>query len=255
MAFTKKTWLDRIAEYANRRKLIDTSTSNEQIVTVARYEGTITQEGDVFNAATMNDLENRIEDAFDNIDYSGLTNKPTIPAAVAVKGNAESTYRTGNVNITPANVGAAMDNHVHGQITNAGAITSTTTLANRDGIIFADSSDSGKLKRSSITFDGSTTTNFLTQKGTWQAVPYGINASRKICNLSASGTQSWTATEDCFVYVAGTAYGSITVDSVRLAGSTSGNFSPGAIFLPIKKGSTIQAAGSNTNVIWAWGLK
>lgn len=147
MAFTKKTWLDRIVEYANRRKLIDTSTSNEQIVTVARYEGTITQEGDVFNAATMNDLENRIEDAFDNIDYSGLTNKPTIPAAVAVKGNAESTYRTGNVNITPANVGAATDNHVHGQITNDGKVTTQVTMANGDAFLIADASASNLVKQ------------------------------------------------------------------------------------------------------------
>ena len=34
-----------------------------------------------------------------------IKNKPSIPAAVAVKGNAESSYRTGNVNITPANIG------------------------------------------------------------------------------------------------------------------------------------------------------
>lgn len=38
--------------------------------------------------------------------YTDLTNKPSIPAAVAVKGNAESSYRTGNVNLTPANLGA-----------------------------------------------------------------------------------------------------------------------------------------------------
>ena len=38
--------------------------------------------------------------------YNDLSNKPTIPAAVAVKGNAESSYRTGNVNLTPANIGA-----------------------------------------------------------------------------------------------------------------------------------------------------
>lgn len=35
-----------------------------------------------------------------------IKNKPTIPAAVAVKGNAETSYRTGNVNLTPANIGA-----------------------------------------------------------------------------------------------------------------------------------------------------
>ncbi len=38
--------------------------------------------------------------------YTDLTDKPTIPAAVRVKGNAESTYRTGNVNLTAANIGA-----------------------------------------------------------------------------------------------------------------------------------------------------
>ena len=39
-------------------------------------------------------------------NYNNLTNKPTIPAAVKVKGNKESNYRTGNVNLTPANIGA-----------------------------------------------------------------------------------------------------------------------------------------------------
>lgn len=38
-------------------------------------------------------------------NYNDLDNKPTIPAAVAVKGNAETSYRTGNVNLTPANIG------------------------------------------------------------------------------------------------------------------------------------------------------
>jgi hypothetical protein len=37
--------------------------------------------------------------------YNDLSNKPTIPAAVAAKGDAETTYRTGNVNLTKANIG------------------------------------------------------------------------------------------------------------------------------------------------------
>lgn len=37
--------------------------------------------------------------------YTDLSDKPTIPPATAVKGNAETTYRTGNVNLTPANIG------------------------------------------------------------------------------------------------------------------------------------------------------
>lgn len=38
--------------------------------------------------------------------YQDLEGKPEIPAAIAVKGNAETNYRTGNVNITPDDIGA-----------------------------------------------------------------------------------------------------------------------------------------------------
>ena len=38
------------------------------------------------------------------------TNTHTV---TGIKGNAESTYRTGNVNLTPANIGAAASNHTH----------------------------------------------------------------------------------------------------------------------------------------------
>lgn len=73
---------------------------------------------------------------------------------------------------TPAasEVGASASNHVHGHMTNGGAIpyNDTESIASGDGIVFADDSDSGKLKRSDITFDGSTDTKALTQKGTWE---------------------------------------------------------------------------------------
>lgn len=42
--------------------------------------------------------------------YTDLTDKPTIPAAVRVKGNAETTYRIGDVNLTPENIGALSSN-------------------------------------------------------------------------------------------------------------------------------------------------
>lgn len=69
MGFTKKTWKNRIAEYINRRRLTmeDGSTS---LVTVARDEGTISQEGDAFNAANMNDLEDRIKAGFTEVNQS-----------------------------------------------------------------------------------------------------------------------------------------------------------------------------------------
>lgn len=72
MGFTKKTWKNRIAEYINRR-LITMEDGSTNLVTVARDEGTISQEGDAFNAANMNDLEDRIEAEFNEINQS-LTN-------------------------------------------------------------------------------------------------------------------------------------------------------------------------------------
>ncbi len=42
----------------------------------------------------------------DSSSAAYIKNKPSIPLAVAVKGSSESTYRTGNVNLTAENIGA-----------------------------------------------------------------------------------------------------------------------------------------------------
>ena len=68
MAFVPKEWKDRLVEFAGRRKLTNVSTGEETIVDVARNEGTVSQEGDAFSAANMNDLEQRIKDGFDKVD-------------------------------------------------------------------------------------------------------------------------------------------------------------------------------------------
>ena len=60
MAFVKKTWQARISEYPNRRTITD-ENGVVKLVTVGRSEGTVSQEGDAFNASNMNDLEQRIE--------------------------------------------------------------------------------------------------------------------------------------------------------------------------------------------------
>lgn len=69
MAFNKKTWKDRVAEFINRR-LLTKEDGNTELVTVARSEGTISVEGDAFNAETMNDLEDRVEAAFNELNQS-----------------------------------------------------------------------------------------------------------------------------------------------------------------------------------------
>ena len=67
MAFAKKTWKDRIAEFPTRRRLTKEDNTSE-LVTVAREEGTLSQEGDAFSAENMNDLENRIDAEFTELN-------------------------------------------------------------------------------------------------------------------------------------------------------------------------------------------
>lgn len=70
MAFVKKTWKDRLVEFAGRRTLkrISGSADSQMVVDVSRNEGTVSQAGDAFSAANMNDLEQRIADEFSSIN-------------------------------------------------------------------------------------------------------------------------------------------------------------------------------------------
>ncbi len=62
----------------------------------------------VATSGSYNDLNNKpdLKMVATTGNYNDLTNKPVIPAAVRVKGNAESSYRTGDINLTAANIGA-----------------------------------------------------------------------------------------------------------------------------------------------------
>ena len=67
MGWIKKVWKDRMEEYPTRRRLNKTDGTND-IVTVSREEGQISQEGDAFSAANMNDLETRINEGFTDVN-------------------------------------------------------------------------------------------------------------------------------------------------------------------------------------------
>lgn len=69
MAFEKKTWLPRISEYPNRRILTDTNDVETQVL-VTRDEGVVSQQGDKFDADTMNDLEDRIDTVLGGAEFS-----------------------------------------------------------------------------------------------------------------------------------------------------------------------------------------
>ena len=85
--------------------------------------------------------------------------------------------------------------HSHGNITSGGDITATApTIANGDQIIINDNSTS-KITNGP-TFDGSTTSKYLSQKGTWESIPDALpsqtNNSGKY--LTTNGTSASWAT-------------------------------------------------------------
>lgn len=83
MAFVKKVWKNRLVEFAGRRKLtrVAGSIDNQIVVDVTREEGMVSQPGDAFSEENMNDLEQRIEDGFnDTIDKDNILDKEGVEA-------------------------------------------------------------------------------------------------------------------------------------------------------------------------------
>ncbi len=78
MSFTQYTWKDREAQTGNRRELTDVDTGTVEVVDVERAEGAVYTDGLQFNADTMNDIEQRLADAFAAIEAERGTILDTI---------------------------------------------------------------------------------------------------------------------------------------------------------------------------------
>lgn len=76
--------------------------------------------------------------------------------------------------------------HTHGNMTNYGVITGSEAIANGDAIVVANASDSNKLAKTTVTFDGSTTTTALTPKGTFESFAKASDISTAIQALDVS---------------------------------------------------------------------
>lgn len=67
--YERKVWVNRQSEHPSRRKL--TPTGNDGEYDVSRSEGIIMEDGDAFDADTMNDLECRVAAGFTEMDPTG----------------------------------------------------------------------------------------------------------------------------------------------------------------------------------------
>ena len=242
MAFTIKTWADRISEYANRRKLIDTTSGDEQIVTVARYEGEITQEGDAFSAANMNDLEDRIAAGFNSIP------EPVVDSAFSATSTNPVQNRVVKTAIDRLDSDKANASHTHGNIQNGGTLQSNdVAIQNGDKLVVTDASNSAKVARTSVAFDGSTTSQVLSKKGTWVTLPtdtntFGINGANVLYTIYQSSDWGWTATQDA-VIVPYQMASQITLDGAVIWSSDTGK----PLYVPVRKGQSVGFGGGGLN--------
>lgn len=103
------------------------------------------------------------DSAYKHIDAATANPLKDGTAAVGV-----STKYAREDHVHPTDTSRASASHTHGNIANGGTLqTNDITIANGDKLVVTDSSDSSKVARASIAFDGSTTTQALTKAGTW----------------------------------------------------------------------------------------
>ena len=72
MAVVTKTWKDRLVEYAGRRKLKNVATGEEVLMDVSRSEGTVSQAGDAFSAANMNNSSLKDSTSGESFNFGSL---------------------------------------------------------------------------------------------------------------------------------------------------------------------------------------
>lgn len=262
MAFSLKTWVNRISEYPNRRKLTHKDGSTE-LVTVARAEGQISAEGNAFSAEEMNDLENRIKGGFDEVNQS-LTNV----------NNSKKTY----IKLTLPNIAADAKtvcdyinkNYLMGQITPMYSIEFDVVASNVDffsGVLSTDSNVDinsrtvwGIVQQRTASVENSTLYKYFAS-GTGGAgsvsaldhVKSFIDVStilKSYTTIAAGATVTYTATRDCFVNVSAYAHGSgqntkIYIDNVLVFNPYTNNGDNAGLVIvdktvPLKAGQTIK---------------
>ena len=152
---------------------IEKSVPSNAIFTDTTYTFDGTYNASSNKAATVSTVTNAINALDGNLNNTTPGAGKTLTAFSQTNGVVSATF--GDISITKSQISdfpstLTPASHTHGNITNDGDITTTVAIASGDRLVINDESE-GKINNSSITF-GTSTTTYLTNKGTW-ATPIG----------------------------------------------------------------------------------
>ena len=117
--------------------------------------------------ATMTEEDNQIMYFHLSRDYTEVDDSYSF--SCSIYGDTFNLYLTTDDECFLSKTQTAVYDHWHGNLLSNGTLQDNDiTIANGDKLVVTDSSDSSKIARASVSFDGSTTTKALTPKGTWE---------------------------------------------------------------------------------------
>lgn len=151
---------------------------------------------------------------------------PAIPAAVSVKGNAESSYRTGQVNLTPANLGISA--------TTSSVTVGSTTFNNTDTKVKATAKTDNVNYKILATASASPTSGSATEAVYDTDITLNPSTNTIAANISGNAAAATTADS------VSTAIGSGEIKLLGVANNVAGNYQP-------KMHPTIRAWYNNDN--------
>lgn len=183
----------------------DANVAQSPVSTNAEYEV-------LFSGSADNTAHTEGTGKDSGLTYNPSTNKLTVSGEVSASSYSGlpegNTTTKGIVQLGTDSDKAASGSHGHGNITNGGALQTTdVSIASEDKLVITDASDSNKVARSSVSFDGSTATQALTKKGTWETfnnythpdtagnkhIPENGATGNYLKYGGSSGTASWAA--------------------------------------------------------------
>lgn len=156
-------------------------TKNTGTITGIKMNGASKGTSGVVDLGTVLTSHQDISGKVDKINITAQTTQALYPIKINAQGQITA-YGSAVTSMTPSS-------HSHGNITNAGDITATATIASGDRLVINDESAS-KVTNSSITF-GTDTTKFLRNDGTW---------------ATAGGGTASTITENTEFNISGTSF-------------------------------------------------